>query len=131
MHMSCFDKHSRRLSKKLEKKDNIFLFLSEVPVNILYTVLILAFSKHTGSSVGCFLEVTNFPFFIVWKWCIFYVGGRFFESLNLYLPQRLLVPNSICMVYCICSIRCSHVDIKTVACKTRRKVAFCDYVTRN
>ena len=129
--MSCFDKHSRRLSKKLEKKGNVFLFSSEVPVNILYTVSIFAFSKHTGSSVGCFLEMTNFPFFIVWKWCIFYVGGRFFESLNLYLPQRLLVTNSICMVYCICSIRCFHVDIKIVPCKTCRKVAFSDYVTRN
>ena len=90
-------------------------------------------SNQSGSSAGCsFLMWQFFIFSIVWNWRILCVGGSFFESLNLFLQQRVLYGVwCIYMVYCICSRWCFHIDIIIVPLNTCRKVTFSDDVARN
>ena len=126
--MSCFKKHLRRLSKQMVKKDYVSVFYQKYQL-ILYILCKSWFFPKVFCRI-CFLYATIF-FSAAWNWCILYVGGRFYVSLNFFLQQHVLLTNSICMAYCICSRWCFDVDIKIVLCMSCRIVTFSDDVARN
>lgn len=100
-------------------------------VNV-FEIIVLFLRKRNCVNLGFSNKILNTQGLlqVVFSWCnkfsfsLFEIdGGSFFQSLNLPLWQRILITNSLCMLYYyICSRWYFDVDINIVPCKTCRKV---------